>query len=193
MRTRILPGSCLSLLLLAATCFSADIPRKAPEFAIDTNSGKQILLSQARGKVVALAFILTTCPHCQHTVQILTKLQNEYGPRGFQVLASAIEDNAGQAVPDFTKRFQPSFPVGFNKRDSVLEFLQHPVMLRLLMPQLVFIDRQGTIRAQYSGDDNLFSGDQEKNLRDQIETLLKEGSPNGTAQKKTVRARKKTS
>ena len=94
MRTRILPGSCLSLLLLAATCFSADIPRKAPEFAIDTNSGKQILLSQARGKVVALAFILTTCPHCQHTVQILTKLQNEYGPRGFQVLDRSISQSA---------------------------------------------------------------------------------------------------
>jgi hypothetical protein len=56
----------------------------------------------------------------------------------------------------------------------VQEYLQHPVILRLLMPQVVFIDRQGTIRAQYAGDDKFFIDDQEKHLREQIEALLKE-------------------
>ena len=42
------------------------------------------------------------------------------------------------------------------------------------MPQLVFIDRQGTIRAQYPGDDKFFADDQEKHIREQIEALLKD-------------------
>jgi peroxiredoxin len=164
---------CVSL--LAGLAGAAQVPRQAPEFTIHLTGGKQIQLSQYRGKVVALAFILTYCPHCQKTVGYLSTLQNEYGPRGFTVLASAIEDMAAMAVPDFIKRFQPPFPVGFNERNPVLEFLQHPSMFRLMMPQVVFIDRTGMIRAQYSGEDKFFGDDQEKNLREQIESLLKEG------------------
>ena len=174
----------LLIALFASTLTAAEIPRPSPEFSIALNNGKQILLSQYRGKVVALVFILTYCPHCQQTVQVLTRLENEYGPRGFQVLASAIEDMASMAVPDFVKRYQPSFPVGFNNRDQVLEYLQHPPMFKLLMPQLVFVDRQGIIRAQYAGDDPFFGADQEKNLREKIESLLKENGGHKTSARK---------
>ncbi len=174
---RRLCGLVLALAGCAMPAAAAQVPRRSPEFAVLTNSGKQILLSEYRGKVVAMVFILTYCPHCQVTVQALTKLQNEYGPRGFQVIASAIEDMANMYVPDFVKRYQPSFPVGFNNRDQVLSYLQHPSMFKLLMPQLVFVDREGVIRAQYAGDDPFFGADQDKNLRQKIEELLKEGKP----------------
>ena len=187
---RTLAGVCL----VAATASAAEVPRPSPDFAINMLDGDPILLSQYKGKVCALAFILTTCPHCQKTVGYLSAMQNEYGPRGFQVIASAIEDMAKMNLPDFIKNFQPPFPVGFNNQNAVQEYLQHPVILRLFMPQLVFIDRQGTIRAQYAGDDKFFTGDQsvtatgqgvtltvktpskgqEENLREQIEALLKE-------------------
>lgn len=179
--------------LFAGLAPAAEVPRRSPEFSIALNNGNQILLSNYRGKVVALIFILTYCPHCQQAVQTLSKLQNEYGPRGFQVLASAIEDMASLAVPDFIKRFQPPFPVGYNNRDQVLEYLQHPAMFKLLMPQLVFIDRQGMIRAQYTGDDPIFGADEEKNLRAKIESLLKEPSASSTrkTKKPALRAKKK--
>ena len=169
------------LLLFSMTAFGATIPRKSPEFAITMMDGKQLLLSQYRGKVVVLTFILTTCPHCQHTIGILSKLQTEYGPRGLQVLATAIEDMAKMNVPDFIKKFQPPFPVGYTFRDSVVEYLQHPPMIRMLMPNIAFIDRQGVIQAQYSGDSPFFGDDQEKNLRQEIEKLLKEGTTTSKA------------
>jgi hypothetical protein len=43
----------------------------------------------------------------------------------------------------------------------------------MYVPVLVFIDRKGMIRHQYLGDDP-FQQNQEKNLRDTIEALLKE-------------------
>ena len=43
--------------------FTAPVPRKAAEVTITMNSGEQLLLSSLRGKVVALEFLLTTCPH----------------------------------------------------------------------------------------------------------------------------------
>jgi peroxiredoxin len=173
---------------------AAEVPRPSPDFAVTMLDGKPIALSQYKGKVLVLAFILTTCPHCQKTVGYLSAIQNEYGPRGFQVLASAIEDMAAMDLPDFIKRFQPPFPVGFNTQNAAQEYLQHPVMLRLLMPQLVFIDRKGTIRAQYGGDDKFISEEheQDKHLREQIETLLNE-MPAPKKKRAAVSATKKTS
>ena len=173
---RTLSGVCLAVVIAnaGAVAPAAELPRPSPDFAVNLVGGQQIQVSQYKGKVCALAFILTTCPHCQKTIGFLSTMQKEYGPRGFQVLASAIETMAAMNVPDFIKRFQPPFPVGFNDQNPVQEYLQHPVILRLLMPQVVFIDRQGTIRAQYAGDDKFFADDQEKHLREQIEALLKE-------------------
>jgi peroxiredoxin len=178
---------CLSV-LLGCLC-AAEVPRRSPEFVVNTvNGGGPILLSSYHGKVVALMFILTTCPHCQHTTQIMTEMQKEFGPRGFQVLGASIEDMAKLTVPGFVQQFQPAFPVGYADRSSVQDFLQHPAQFIMMMPQVVFIDRQGVIRKQVPGDDPFFAADQqEKNIRETIEGLVKEG----TAQRK-VAARKKS-
>jgi peroxiredoxin len=175
---------CAILLCLASIVMAADIPRPSPDFAINMNDGTQIHLSQYQGKVVVLAFILTYCSHCQFTAQILSRLQKEYGPQGLQVVASAIDPMSSMKVPDFIKQFQPGYPVGFNEHNPAVEYLQHPIMYRLMMPQLVFIDRKGTIRAQHAGDEEAFfsQATQEKNLREAIEPLLKDGT--GTAHKK---------
>ena len=136
--------------------------------------GKQILLSQYRGKAVVLAFILTYCSHCQRTMGFLIKDQNEFGSKGLQVLSSAIEDGAARALPNFIRTFNPPFPVGYNAdQGAVLDYLQHPRMVIPHMPLLVFIDRQGVIRAQFEGDSSFFDeAAHEQNLRNQIQVLL---------------------
>src|SRR5580704_17999239 len=125
------------LALLAVSAASAGtLPRQAPaKFAIHLTNGQQILVSQFQDKTVALIFILTYCPHCQAAMSALAKAQTEFGARGFQAVASAIEDKAAAAVPDFLKRFHPPFPVGYNDRAPELEFLEHPAAARLIMPQ----------------------------------------------------------
>jgi hypothetical protein len=68
------------------------------------------------------------------------------------------------------------FPRATNARGPALEFLQHPIAARLIMPQLVFVDRDGNIRAQYAGDDPFLNEDrQETNIRQKIDQLLAEG------------------
>lgn len=49
-----------AVLSLAACVFAAEVPRKAPELTIALPTGGQVKLSDYHGKVVALAFILTT-------------------------------------------------------------------------------------------------------------------------------------
>jgi len=177
---RFLPAALLLLLLFVPAARPAELPRPAPEYIIKLDDGKTLELSQYKGKAVVLAFILTYCSHCQRTIGFLIQDQNEYGPRGLQVLASAVESGAQLAVPSFIKTFNPPFPVGYNddQGTAAMSFMQHPVMKIPLMPMLAFIDRQGVIRAQYEGDDANFFGDQhEQNLRKEIEALLKPAQP----------------
>ena len=163
----------------------------APELAVKTTNGQDLMLNKYRGKVVALAFVLTTCPHCQRTARTMSKLNQELGPRGFQPLAVAINDMAQMLIPDFIRDHQVNFPVGYGSRELASGFLQHPVMLQMMMPQLVLIDRKGTIRAQYPGTDKFFM-DEEKNMRETVLGLLNEpaAAPAKTTTKKATASKK---
>ncbi len=174
--------SLLALTLGIGAAFAVDVPRKSPELAFTLPDGKQALLSQYRGKVVALEFLLTTCPHCQRASSVLEKLYKEFGPRGVQVLGVAINQpptgtTPGQQAASYVKTLALSYPVGFTAHEMAADYLQNPIMARMLMPQLVLIDRKGMIQAQYAGDNPFFEeAKEEANMREAIEKILKEGT-----------------
>lgn len=136
--------------------------RKAPELAFTIPGQGQKLLSQYRGKVVALEFILTTCPHCQAASRVMTGFQQQYGPRGFQAIDLAInaldegrtDAQAAQIVQAFSQQFQVGFPVGFIPRDQMMSFMGFSLAERMVVPQLVLIDRKGYIHYQTPASDS---------------------------------------
>src|SRR5882724_578161 len=94
----------LSVFLLLAASMAvraADTPRKAPALALHLADGRDVQLSQFKGKVVALAFISTTCPHCQNYTQTLNAIQKDYAPKGVQILGAAFNDGAQGLLPAF--------------------------------------------------------------------------------------------
>lgn len=186
---RILLFGVLSVLALAAASFAAEDTlapaiRKAPEVAFTVPGQGQKLLSQYRGKVVALEFIYTTCPHCQAASHIMSRFQNEFGPKGFQALDIAFNDNADLLVADFSKEQQTQFPVGWTTRDQVLSFLGLSAVERFVVPQVILIDRQGMIHYQTPplGDEESYK---EEVIQKRIEMLLNAGS----AHRQTTRVR----
>lgn len=164
----------LGMLVLAATAWAAApaVPRKAPEFVSFGMGAQQELFSQYRNQPAILLFILTYCGHCQQAVQMLNKLHAEYAVRGLKIHAVAVEDNARYALPKFMAQFHPSFPVSYAERLPTQDFLQLAADDQMMMPQVVFVDRQNTIRFQASGDNAFFGPNQEKNLREKIEMIL---------------------
>jgi len=169
-----------AFLIPAFAAAGAEIPRQAPDFTIQLAPNKSIKLSQYRDKTVVLAFILTYCSHCQAVLRGLIKDQEDLAPKGLQVLACAIEDTAAMAVPTFIRQFAPTFPVGYGANADALKFLQHPPMMGFYMPAVVFIDKTGTIRAQYEGrDEMLKEPTQLKTVRDKILEVM--GMPSAPA------------
>jgi len=171
-----------SMAMLAAAI--PPVPRPAPDFDIRFTDGTQLPLRSYRGKVVALTFIATTCPHCQHDSQVLTNLYAEYGARGFQPLGVAFNPMANLYVQDFVKDFGIKHPVGFSPLEPVIKFLGISTMERYVYPQIVWIDRKGIIRSQTPplGDDTKMM--LEPYWREMIEKLIKEPAEAANAAKK---------
>ena len=150
------------------------VPRKASAYAIQTAPEKYIWTNEYEGKTVVLAFILTDCSHCQFTTGLLNAIQKDYADRGVQVLESAINPMSALHISDFVSKFKTTFPVGYNEQMYAAKFLGYPENDPMLMPQIVFIDRTGTIRAQFAGDDPRLPKDvQDKTLRDVLDQTLK--------------------
>jgi len=160
--------------LITSSAWSAEIPRPAPDFAIQLANGKQMKVSDYRGKVLGLTFILTTCPHCQHTTQLWDNIYPDLAPKGLEVVEAALNDNPD--IPAFVSQFKVPFTVGKAGVLPTLDFMQWPKDKRPLVPFLVFIDRKGMIRAQYTGvDEAFFDANQEQHMRDEVTKLLIEG------------------
>ncbi len=151
-----------------------EVPRKSPEFVIQIPKGPQLLLSQFRGKVVALEFLFTTCPHCQHSSQVMSKLYTELKPKGFQPLGVAFNERAEDMVPAFVQGLGVNYPVGVASQQSVYDYMGVSIIQRLVVPQIVLIDRAGIIRLQTSparGQEDIGG---EAELRAKLEALLNE-------------------
>ena len=175
----------LAVLLLAGYAIAADNAslRKAPELAFSIPGQGEKHLSDYAGKVVALEFIFTTCPHCQAASKLMTKLQTEYGSRGLQVIDIAINPNADLLVENFVKDFHVNFPVAWTTAQQMQSFMGFGDA-RYVVPQLVLIDRKGVIHYQTPAlnSDEWSKLMAEDAVRQHIEELL--GSNNSASARK---------
>jgi len=191
---RIAPVSALLATLFTsglALQAAAPVPRPTKEFTIVLPNGKQQLLSSYRGKVVMAAFMFTTCPHCQALSKVITKLQGELGPRGFQAFGAVFNDEVNttnpaanaQVTAAFVNQFQVGFPVGMAPRNSVLSYLGVSEIESWVVPQIAIIDRKGQIRAQ-SASRGTTELQTETYLRKYLGELLDEGGAKSAAPSK---------
>ena len=124
------------------------VPRPAREFSCSDADGKKISLAAYKGKVVLIQFLITSCSHCQALSQVLTKLQVEYGPQGFQAFGVAINDATPDMVRSYVKDHQLGIPVGYAPHDQATSYLGLSVLEHLAVPQVMIIDRRGVVQAQ---------------------------------------------
>lgn len=168
---------------------AAELPRPATTLQWKTADGQTADLSKYKGKNVLIEILSTTCPHCQETAGMLSRIMADFPAKDLQVLGVAINDDAN--VADFTQRFNVKFPVGKGNRDQAFAFLQQSVMRSFYFPGLVFIDPNGNIQAQYNGTDAFIQNGQEANIRAQLKKMVSATSssrPSSTTSK--TRSRK---
>ena len=158
--------------LASAVVAFAVVPRPVADVPIPTPAGKAINLKQYRGKVVLMAMISTDCTTCIKSIDILNRMQQDFGPQGFQVVAAAGDPNAQYLLASFLQRYRPSFPIGYLSTDQMIQLGNFSNNDRPFAPIFLFIDRKGVVRQQVQGDQPFFK-DEEAQTRKAIQSLLK--------------------
>lgn len=179
----------LVLLLMAATLAapSTVIPRPSPEFTIHEPSGRDVLLSSFKGKVVMIEFLFLRSGKCLNLASTMNKLNAELGSRGFQPVAIAFpapqSDANGPLVRYTAENLKLTYPVGYANQGEVDQYLSREQKETLRIPQVIIIDRSGMIRAQTGGHDGNLNLENEAYLRPLLQGLLDEGRAGGPAKK----------
>ena len=150
------------------------------EFRIDQPSGKTILLSSLKGKVVVLEFLFVKSQHCMRVARTLNQLQQELGPSGMQAVGIAFDaPNAaatgGEFLEAMASALNLNYPVGLAQKASVDAYLGRTGNELLSIPQVIVIDRAGVIRAATGGQGNPSLEDTGA-LRALLNGLLKESA-----------------
>jgi hypothetical protein len=107
----------------------------------------------------------------------MSGIYRELNAKGFESIEAAV--NPTPQVPQFIQRYNVPFPVGTGNDNKAREFMQISMMMNAYVPWVVFIDRAGTIRNQYFGNDVAFN-DQGATFRRELEKLLAERTPSNT-------------
>jgi protein SCO1/2 len=140
----------------------------APDFALISQDGDEVTLDSLRGKVLAVAFIYTSCPDvCPMLTDKMARVQDELGPAfGNQVAFVSItvdpEHDTPEVLKDYAEAFNAdragwSFLTG--DFDAVRKAaLGYGVVVLPAADELIdhntlttLIDRHGTMRVQYIG------------------------------------------
>ena len=88
-------------------------------------------LDQYKGQVVLVNFWATWCPPCEIEAPTLIRLQDEFAPKGFTIIAIAMDDEGAETVRPYaeTKRFDVkgaqraiNFPVFLGTQESAERF-----------------------------------------------------------------------
>jgi thiol-disulfide isomerase/thioredoxin len=156
-----------------ASFLFAATPRPLADVAIPVSAGKPINLKAYRGKVLLVAMISTDCAPCIKSVEILNRVQKDFGDKGFQVVAALGDTNAQYLLEPFVQRYRPIFPLGFLTTDQMIRLgdiskTEHP-----FAPIFLFVDRKGVVRQQVYGDNSFFKAE-EASTRRAIQDMLKE-------------------
>ena len=86
-----------------------NIGQQAPDFSVKDQNGREIKLSDYRGKLVFLNFWATWCLPCIEEMPAMETLNQTFKDRKFQMLAISV-DNNWELVNQFYKEYKLTLP-----------------------------------------------------------------------------------
>jgi len=116
------------------------IGREAPDFTLRNLDGKEVRLTDLRGKLVLLDFWATWCPPCRAAMPMTELLHRQLNDKGLIVLG--IDDENAEEQSAFLRKFGYSFSSLVDPANKVSNLYNVGGI-----PTTVLIDNEGKIRA----------------------------------------------
>lgn len=118
------------------------------ELTLPDAQGREIALSEWRGKPLVLNFWATWCPPCVGEMPELSEMQHDYGARGLQILGIGVDSASN--IRDFAEKSPMSYPLlvaGAGGSELTRRFGNQMAAL----PFTAVVDRDGRIRHRILG------------------------------------------
>jgi len=157
---------CLVLSLFLLHCAKEGPPGQAlaPDFRLTTLEGKEVALSELKGKVVLLDFWATWCAPCREAIPHLIDLHRTFGQNGLEVIGMSVDKGESETVRRFAKSMDIPYAIIITPDEVQREYGV------VSLPTTILIDREGKIRQKYVG----FTSEISKQLAATIEELTAE-------------------
>ncbi len=126
------------------------VGKNRPDFVLPDVSGNARNVSEWNGKVLVVNFWATWCKPCRKEMPLFADLQTEYGGRGLQFVAIAIDKV--EEVRTFIAEIGVNFPV------LIVDGLRGPPLSQRfgnhtgVLPFTAVVDRAGVIRYVHRGE-----------------------------------------
>ncbi len=75
-----------------------------------------------KGKVRLITFWATWCPPCREEIPALISLQDEFGPKGFTVVALSVDQDSSGMLKKFVEKNKINYPVMRADQDVLQKF-----------------------------------------------------------------------
>lgn len=118
----------------------------APSFTIPDLTGKQVSLSDFKGKVVLLNIWATWCGPCKREIPSLNRLYQMRKNKGLEIVAVSVDRTPVSGVAAFVANYQMSFPVLHDSRGEVGQ-----KYWARSIPSSYLLDRSGVIKWTVKG------------------------------------------
>lgn len=126
----------------------------APDFSLQDMQGRQVQLSDLRGKVVIVNFWATWCPPCRAEMPSMDTLYQTFKDDGLVLLAINVEEGSRELVQNFLQKSAYTFPILL---DAETEVQQRYGVYQL--PQSFIIDPKGLVVKKIIGAVDWTKGD----------------------------------
>jgi len=134
---------------IAGAAAFALVPRPAaPEVQFAALSGENFSTSDLRGKVVLVNFWATWCTTCVQEMPKMIDTYRKFAPRGYEMVAVAVQSDHPNSVADFTRRRALPFKVALDGNGDIARQFGHV----RITPTSFLIDKQGRVLKEYIGE-----------------------------------------
>ncbi len=113
------------------------------DFKWDEN-GKEMKLSDYKGKVILLNFWATWCPPCRKELPDLSTLSGEFKDKEFKMIGVSVDDNQ-EVLNNFLKTNNLSYTVVFEPNELVSKYMESAGQNQNVVPQTYIIDKNGKV------------------------------------------------
>ncbi|HBZ69082.1 MAG TPA: TlpA family protein disulfide reductase [Deltaproteobacteria bacterium] len=117
----------------------------APDFTLPDLNGRQIRLSDFRGKLVIVDFWATWCPPCEFEIPVLNALYDSHKDRDVVILGVSVDTEGPEAVRSYAEKRQVRYQILMGNESLAREFGAPG------FPSLIVVGPDGAIRSMHVG------------------------------------------